>query len=172
MALDTDISILAGAPLFSLLDRQPLRLLAFAAETLTGPEGGVLFRKGDPSDGGYVVTHGAVALDAEDGTPVFVAEPGAVIGPMALFIATTRGATATVRAPDSAVLRVAPTLMKRVLREFPAAAAALHEVLAAEVLTLRDGLERLRDRFAEPGGAEDASMPHPADAAGPIKAWG
>src|SRR5215217_9713547 len=90
MALETDISILAGAPLFSLMDRQPLRLLAFAAETLAGSEGGVLFRKGDPSDGGYVVMHGAIALDAGDGTPAFVAEPGAVIGPMALFIATTR----------------------------------------------------------------------------------
>jgi hypothetical protein len=58
--------------------------------------------------------------------------------------------------------------MNRVLREFPAAAAALHEVLAADVLTLRDGLERLRDRFAEPGAAEA----HPADAPGPIAAWG
>ena len=162
MALDTDIRILAGAPLFSLLDRQPLRLLAFAAETLTGPEGGVLFRKGDPSDGCYVVTRGAVALDAEDGTPVFVAEPGAVIGPTALFIATTRRATAMVQAPGSAVLRIAPPLMSRVLREFPAAAAAIHEVLAAEVLTLRDGLERLRDHFAEPGAVEDPSTLRPA----------
>ena len=33
MAFDTDTAVLAGAPLFSLLDRQPQRLLAFAAET-------------------------------------------------------------------------------------------------------------------------------------------
>ena len=44
MAFDTDIAVLAGAPLFNLLDRQPLRLLAFAAETRILQGGDVLFR--------------------------------------------------------------------------------------------------------------------------------
>jgi len=167
MALETDISILAGAPLFSLMDRQPLRLLAFAAETLTGSEGGVLFRKGDLSDGGYVVTQGAIALDPEDGTPIVVAEPGAVIGRTALFVSTTRPATATVRAPRSAVMRIAPTLMSRVLSEFPAAAAAIHDVLATDLLSLMDDLERARGRFSDP---DDAPTSPPLYAAAQVAA--
>ena len=98
MAFDTDIAVLAGAPLFSLLDPQPLRLLAFAAETRILQGGDVLFRKGDRSDGGYVVTDGAIMLDPGDGSPVFVAEPGAVIGQTAFFIRMTRPTTATARA--------------------------------------------------------------------------
>jgi len=158
MALETDIAVLAGAPLFSLLDRQPLRLLAFAAETRLVHDGGILFRKGDRSDGGYVVTDGAIALDAGDGSPVFVAEPGAVIGRTALFIRTVRPATATARG-RAAVLRISPALMRRVLEEFPSAAAALHEAMAAEVLSLTSSLERVRERFLALDAIEGAVTP-------------
>jgi CRP-like cAMP-binding protein len=146
MAFDTDIAVLASAPLFSLLDRQPLRLLAFAAETRTLHESEVLFRKGDRSDGGFVVTSGAIALDPGGESPVFLAEAGALIGSTALFVRLARPATATARA-RSTVMRISATLMRQVLEEFPSAAAALHEAMAAEVAGLTEGLERVRERF-------------------------
>ena len=146
MALDDDIALLAGAPLFSLLNREPLRLLAFAAETRGLQAGDILFRQGDRSDGGYVVTEGAIALDAGDGSPLFVAERGALVGRTALFVRLTRPATATART-RAAVLRISPTLMRRVLEEFPSAAQALHRVIAAEVAILTGGLERIRERL-------------------------
>lgn len=149
MALQRDMDVLAGAPLFSLLDGPAQRLLAFAAETRVLQDGEVLFRKGERSDGGYVVMDGAVALDAGDGSPAFLAEPGAVIGRTALFVPTTRPATATATA-RSAVMRVSQRLMRRVLEEFPSAAAALHHAQAAEIASLTDGLERVRERFAGP----------------------
>jgi CRP-like cAMP-binding protein len=148
VALEDDIRVLASAPLFSLLDRDALRLLAFAAESRRLRAGDVLFRKGDRSDGGYVVTRGAIALDArEDGSPAaFIAEPGALIGQRALFVRAPRPATALAREP-SAVMRVSPTLMRRVLEEFPAAAEALHQALAFELSALSGGLERVRRRL-------------------------
>ena len=78
MALEDDIAILSQAPLFNLLDRDALRLVAFAAENRTLRAGDMLFRKGDRSDGGYVVSRGAIALDAsDDGSPAtFIAGPG------------------------------------------------------------------------------------------------
>ena len=81
MALEDDIAILSQAPLFNLLEKDALRLVAFASETRSYREGDVLFKKGDRSDGGYVVTRGAIALDAaEDGSPAaFVAGPGALV---------------------------------------------------------------------------------------------
>ena len=150
MSLETDIAVLTSAPLFSLLDRHLLRLIAFGAEPRALQEGDVLFRKGDASDGGFVMIEGAIELDAGDGAPIFVAEPGAVIGQTALFIDTMRPATATARA-RSAVMRISPRLMHQVLRQFPSAIAALYEALAADILSFADNLERVGRCMPTPG---------------------
>lgn len=157
MALEHDIAVLSQAPLFHLLDRDALRLVAFAAEGRSLRPGDVLFRRGEPSDGGYVVRSGAVALDAEDGgSAPFVAGPGFLLGQAALFTAVDRPATARALEPSS-VLRISPNLMRRVLEEFPAAAAAMQERLADELAELTQGLERVRQTLA----AIDGDAPRP-----------
>jgi len=150
MALEDDIAILSGAPLFNLLDRDALRLVAFAAENRTMRAGDVLFRRGDRSDGGYVVARGAVALDArDDGSPAtFVAGPSALIGRAALFTRIERPATASAREP-STVIRISPSLMRRVLEEFPQAAAAMQAAMAEDLLRLTDGLEGVRQQLLQ-----------------------
>ncbi|WP_262271362.1 cyclic nucleotide-binding domain-containing protein [Microvirga yunnanensis] len=155
MALDDDIATLSRAPLFNLLERDALRLVAFASESRTYREGDVLFKKGDRSDGGYVVSRGAIALDAkDDGSPeVFLAGPGALIGQAALFARIERRATATAREP-SAVIRVTPSLMRRVLEEFPDAAAAIQDAMADELARLTEGLERVRQQLIAIDGGE------------------
>jgi len=161
MALDDDIATLSQAPLFNLLERDALRLVAFASETRTYREGDVLFRRGDRSDGGYVVSRGSIALDAsESGAPeAFVAGPGSLIGQAALFARVERRATATAREP-SAVIRVSPSLMRRVLEEFPDAAAAIQDTMAEELTRLTEGLERVRQQLiAIDGGEEPAPLP-------------
>ncbi|MBF9198225.1 cyclic nucleotide-binding domain-containing protein [Microvirga terrestris] len=161
MALEDDIAILSQAPLFNLLEKDALRLVAFASETRSYREGDVLFKKGDRSDGGYVVTRGAIALDAaEDGSPAaFVAGPGALVGQAALFARIERRATATAQEP-SAIIRVTPSLMRRVLEEFPDAAAAIHDAMAEELTRLTEGLERVRQQLlAIDGGDTSAALP-------------
>lgn len=155
MALQRDIDVLAGASLFGLLDGPALRLLAFAAETRLIQANEVLFRKGERSNGGYVLMDGAVALDPGDGSPIVLAEPGAVIGRNALFVTAARPATATATA-RSALMRVSQGLMRRVLEEFPSAAAALHQAHAAELASLAEGLESVRERFQALDAAESA----------------
>src|SRR3712207_1121609 len=148
MALEDDIAILARAPLFSLLDREALRLVAFAAENRPMRAGDVLFRKGDRSDGGYVVSRGAIALDArDDGSPAtWIAGEGSLIGQTALFIRVDRPATATAREP-STVIRVSPSLMRRVLEEFPGAADAMHQALSDDLLRLTRSLDGVRQNL-------------------------
>ncbi|KAB0267994.1 cyclic nucleotide-binding domain-containing protein [Microvirga brassicacearum] len=155
MALDDDIATLSGAPLFNLLDRDALRLVAFAAESRQLRAGDMLFRKGDKSDGGYVVTRGAVALDAQDdGSPAtFIAAPGAVIGRAALFTRIERPATATAREP-STVMRISPSLMRRVLEEFPKAAIAMQTAMTEELTVLSRGLEGVRQKLMAIDGEE------------------
>jgi CRP-like cAMP-binding protein len=156
MALDDDIAILSQAPLFNLLEKDALRLVAFASETRSYRESDVLFKKGDRSDGGYVVTRGAIALDAaDDGSPAaFMAGPGSLIGQAALFARIERRATATAREP-SAIIRVTPSLMRRVLEEFPEAAAAIHDAMAEDLTRLTEGLERVRQQLIAIDGGED-----------------
>jgi len=148
MALEDDIAALSRAPLFGQLDMDAMRLIAFAAETRNLKAGEVLFRKGERADGGYVVVRGTIALDArEDGSPAsFVAETGALIGPTALFLRGPRPATATAR-EASTVMRISPTLVRRVLEEHPKAAGILHQALVRDLVSLSSGLERVRQQL-------------------------
>jgi CRP-like cAMP-binding protein len=148
MALEDDIAALSRAPLFGQLEMDAMRLIAFAAETRALKAGEVLFRKGERADGGYVVVRGTVALDArEDGSPApFVAEPGALIGQTALFLRGIRPATATAREASS-VMRISPTLVRRVLEEYPRAAGILHQALVRDLVSLSSGLERVRQQL-------------------------
>ncbi|MFD0938170.1 cyclic nucleotide-binding protein, partial [Methylobacterium trifolii] len=63
MGLDDDIAILAAAPLFGFFERDALRLLTFAAERRSLGEGDLLFARGDPADGGFVVMSGTIRLE-------------------------------------------------------------------------------------------------------------
>ena len=148
MALEDDIAVLTRAPLFGLLDMDAIRLVAFAAESRGLKAGEVLCGKGERADGAYVVVRGSIALDArEDGSPAaFVAEPGALIGQSALFLRGLRTATATAR-EVSGVMRISPTLVRRVLEEHPRAASILHQALVKDLVNLSGGLERVRQQL-------------------------
>jgi CRP-like cAMP-binding protein len=160
MALEDDIAILSRAPLFNLLERDALRLVAFASENRMLRPGDVLFRKGDHSDGGYVVSNGAIALDANDdgSAAAFIAGPGSLIGQAALFTRIERRATATAREPSN-VIRVTPSLMRRVLQEFPNAAAAMQDALADELTLLMEGLEQVRQQLIAIDGEAPVGSP-------------
>ena len=148
MALEDNLAVLSKAPLIGLLETDAIRLIAFAGETRNLKAGDVLFRKGDKADGAYVVVRGAIALDArDDGSPAtYVAEAGALIGQTALFLRGTRPATAVAREP-SLVMRISPTLMRRVLEEFPQAAGTLHEAMVRDLIGLSGGIMRVRQQL-------------------------
>ncbi|MCC5977192.1 MAG: cyclic nucleotide-binding domain-containing protein [Salinarimonas sp.] len=146
MSLDDDIAMLAQAPLLGLLDRDGLRLLAFAADRRRLRQGDVLFRKGDRSDAGYVVTEGEIGLDTGGGKPVIVARRGDLIGQTALIVRGHRPATATARAP-SVVLRLSVSLIRRVLEEYPDVAVAMHAAISEELDAFNRDLARIGTRF-------------------------
>ena len=144
MGLDDDIAILAGAPLFGFLDRDALRLLTFAAERRELMDGDLLFARGDMADGGFVVMSGTIRLAPRvaDAEPVRAGR-SALIGQLALFVRGTRPTEA--RAEGAAeVIRITPTLMRRVLEEFPAAAQSVYDTLAIDLVDLVDDLDRVR----------------------------
>lgn len=148
MALGDDIDILSRCEPFNRFATEALRLLAFAGEHRSLRQGDVLFTKGDRADSGYVVKSGSLTLSgatADERRPV-VAEPGALIGKLALFIRNTRPVTAVASEPTE-VIRISPTLMRRVLEEFPDCAKAAYDSIAGDLSELSEGLEQVRPLF-------------------------
>ncbi|MGL4442722.1 MAG: cyclic nucleotide-binding domain-containing protein [Alsobacter sp.] len=145
MALKRDIAVLSTVPLFEALDEDALRLIAFSAENRVYRAGDMLFRRGEMSDGGYVVLSGAIALDAaDDGSPApVVASAGMLIGELALIVDTVRPATAIVREP-CAVLKISRHVFRRVLEEFPELAERVHAHCEAKLRSMTDELSAIR----------------------------
>lgn len=148
MALDGDIALLARLPLIGRFETEALRLLAFASETRILRSGDCLFRRGDESDGGYVVVSGSIALDAQDdgSAGAYVALPGTLIGELALFVSSPRPATAIAR-EASTVMRLSARVVGRVLAEFPASARTAHAELATRVQDISADIAAVRTRL-------------------------
>ena len=133
MRLDDVMFILKSIPLFRQVDTEALRILAFSATRRQLRAGDILFRRGDHSDGGYLVIEGEISLDRlDDGAPsphVFGA--GTLIGQSALFTTIERPGTAIARETAS-VLVFTRELMRKVLDAYPQSAVALHNALTEQ----------------------------------------
>ena len=150
MGLDDDIAILAAAPVFELFERDALRLLSFAGDRRQLAADERLFSQGEPSDGGYVVMSGTIAVESRRAgeAPVTVGRSG-LIGRNALFRQVERPADARAVEPAE-VMRLTPSVMSRVLREFPDVAAAVHDGIAGELRDLVQGFSRVGARLKAP----------------------
>jgi CRP-like cAMP-binding protein len=130
MSIEDDVALLASVPTLRLLGREALRMLAIGSELRDVPRDGVLFRRGETADSGFVVQRGAFRLSFDDGSRTeIVAGPGALLGELALIVAMTRPSTATAL-EDSAVVRLTRSLFQRVLEIDPDAAVRLRDEMA------------------------------------------
>ena len=146
MALNDHVRQLRQIPLFSALNAEALRLIAFSAGTRIVQQGEVLFREGEDSDAGYLVLSGALDFTREGVEGVTHAGAGALVGEMALIALTARPATATA-AEITGVLIITRALFLRVLTEFPDCAVQLRRDLAARVAAQAAEFEAFRARF-------------------------
>ncbi len=151
MGLDDDAAKLARNATFAALEPDALRLLAFSAETRILRAGDILFRRGEPSNGGFVVLSGSIALDASyRGAPTArILRPPALIGDLALLTETIRPATAIAR-EASTVLRISRPLFHRVLNEFPASASHLRQSLADRLTQFTGELDAAWNKISAP----------------------
>ena len=147
MSVDT-IAILRKTPIVGLLDDEALRVVANVADPRRLRPDETLFRQGDRSDGAYVVTFGQISVgrDGHEDEAVLLG-PASLIGQAALFLRLQRPATAIAR-DMTGVIRISPTLMKRVLQEYPAAAGQIAERLAADLDAVAAGLDRVHGLYA------------------------
>src|SRR5262245_37906709 len=65
LSLERDIELLAQVPLFSDLDGDQLRLIAFSSARRELDAGQILFMKGDAATSAFIVSHGAIELQGD-----------------------------------------------------------------------------------------------------------
>lgn len=152
MALDDDIRVLSGVGLFSTLNPDQLRLLAFGAESVRVPAGREIYREGAAADCAYIVVSGGVTLhrDGADGEQQTVSQlgPGAIMGELALIAETTRLTHASA-STDAVLLRLSRTLFRRILEEYPETAVELHRRMSEDLHAFLRRIERVGARFAD-----------------------
>lgn len=144
MRLDNLIVLLRDLPIFESVDPEALRLLAFSGVRRQLRAGDILFRRGDPAEGGFLVLSGDIVLDrSDDGAPSpHVYGPGTLIGQLALVAPIQRPATAVVR--DAAQVHyLSRELMTKVLEAHPDSAIAIRNYLARQSRQLADRLSRI-----------------------------
>ena len=144
MRLDDVIFVLKALPIFRKVEPEALRLLAFSAPRRQLRAGDILFRRGDLSDGGFLVLEGEIVLDPyDDGAPSpHIFRAGTLIGQAALFAPIDRPATALAREPTQ-LLAFTRDLVERVLDAHPKSAAALRDAVAEDARKLAATLSRL-----------------------------
>lgn len=151
MSLESDANLLSSLQIFSLLDREAVRLLAFQAETQDFMAGDAIVKPGDRPRGGLVIVKGRVALDpvnsdaAIPSEPIKLLEAGALIGQLALITEITQRMTARA-IEDTTVLEISRASFKKVLREYPECAAKLRAAIASDLLNFAKALEHSRSQ--------------------------
>lgn len=149
MALDDDIRILSLVSLFESFSPEQLRLLAFGAERLVLRAGRELFREGQSADCGYIVVSGNISLfhDADEGrVTIRPVGPGAMLGEMALIAQTSR-MTGALAEEETEVIRISRSVFRRILEEYPEAAASLHAHISRNLLQLIADIEKVAPQF-------------------------
>jgi CRP-like cAMP-binding protein len=150
MSLDGDISLLTRVPLFSELNGEQVRLLAFSAGHRELRVDETLFREGDKALSGYIVASGELVMSRGEGPAkkaLATCGTGSLVGEIALFIETRRPGTATAtRLTD--VLEINRSLMTRMLNEYPHVALRLRAVLAERLTATVAELDHVKTALA------------------------
>ena len=134
MSLEDDIAFFAQVPLFAVLGKDALRILAISAEAKSLPSGAILFYAGELADGGYIVQEGSILLEPgtlQEGKEITVGR-GTLIGELALLTDMVCPATAIAK-EHTVVIRITRTLFKKMLEGYPEAAVKLRDIMAARV---------------------------------------
>jgi CRP-like cAMP-binding protein len=142
MSIEDDISFLESVPLFRLVGRAPLRVLAMGAETQIVQEGEELFAPGNTIDAGYVVKNGRFGLREPRGAnSADVAGPGTLLGELALISESARPEPVTAL-ELATVVRIPRSLFLKMLDGYPDAAKRLRDHMAAQAeRTMQDILQ-------------------------------
>ncbi len=152
MALSDDVELLSAVPLFSRLDKDQVKLIAFGAEHRVIGPGEALFREKAPADCAYVVTRGRLDLYVmgRGNQPYKQASagPGVMLSELALVTMVERKYTA-IAAAETDVLRLTRAIFHRLLEEYPPMARLIQARIQQSLEDLVKGAAALGHHFGE-----------------------
>ncbi len=137
---------MAGTRPFDLMPREALQLLAFSCEKRALKAGEALFGDAQRAEGAFLVLEGEIILTGDAGERRV--GPGALIGETALMAEVCRNAAAKAQT-DTRLLEIPRETFRRVISEFPEAAAALKSRSMSRLGKLLGALEQVRIRDFE-----------------------
>lgn len=98
------VKALRAVPSFASVDERMLLAIIGDSANLYWPAGRIVFERGSPADGLYVVVSGSLSVLDDDGTTIAVLGPGDFFGELSLLLGTTHHHD--VRVDESAELMV------------------------------------------------------------------
>ncbi len=121
VAIEKDIEMLGGVPLFSGLSVEQLKIVAFSAERVTYQKGQFLYRKGDKATATFVIMVGNAEIisssENKNATNIPVL-PGAFAGETSMLTQSPR--RVSLRAVDDVTaLKISKDLLVRLAEDFP-----------------------------------------------------
>lgn len=149
MSLDGDVEILARIEALRGIEPDALRLLAFAAPREIFEPGELLFERGQPAAGAFVILSGRIAVtDAAFPDRQTMVEEGGLLDEMAMYIETERAATAQA-VHQATTMSLTRDIVRRVLMEFPASAMAVRDRLSGQLNNLSAEIGEVGKRLRE-----------------------
>jgi CRP-like cAMP-binding protein len=137
----SEIEALQKLPLLNAFGPDAIAELYECAESMKLAAGEVLFRKGDRSEGGYLVVSGCIELcGASDGGPRLFVYPGSLIGELSLLAEQERSADAVAH-ERSEVRKILRTHVRRILQKDALIATRLRVLLETKASDLAQALQ-------------------------------
>jgi CRP/FNR family transcriptional regulator, cyclic AMP receptor protein len=137
LGVRADAETLRQIPLFRNCEAVPLQVLAFAAERQNFSAGETIIKEGARAKSAFFILNGSVDLD-QGRKRLGVAEPGALLGELAMIGGATYSLTA-VAAEPVATARIDNALFKRVAEEYPEFGQAVLHALSEKLgLSVRE----------------------------------
>lgn len=144
--------VLAEVSLFEGLEDKQLNLLAYASRWIEAEAGQPLFRRGDKTDGAYVLTEGQAELrwpgDDSENAVLSLVEPGRLIGDLSVIRGVDREIDMIAATPVVG-LRIGKRELLEIIEHDPAVATALLRTVAGYLSNVASKLIDARHRLPE-----------------------
>lgn len=151
MSLANDISLLSQVPLFTGLNDEQLRLIAFGTEKRRLSPGQVLFKEHSPAECAYIITGGSVELSVETKSgsheTQYSVGAGIMLSELALFTLCERKYTA-IAVDDTEVFRITRIIFHRLIEEYPAIGKIVIQRIQDNIAALANGATSLQHHFS------------------------
>ena len=150
--LKDEVDLLRSIPMLANMPSNKLKLLAFASDRVSYPEGATLFSQGDDADAAYIVISGSAdVLVSSDGqaAPSKVAElgPNSFVGDMAILCDIPRTASVAANSPLDA-LRIRKEHMMDMVKESPELAMAVLKEIVQRLAKTTQDLSQAREEIS------------------------